>query len=299
MGKPVTVQVGSQALTIVPREGQEVTPEQTELVKTALRNALVRLTDALYITTLGRTLLDDLYGRRVLDQGSGRRVFDRSALEDLRPLNGYFDILAVCFMLTPPEDRNDIESFRRCLKIVHDNLTQVHQGLSAGTVQIDDLEPEALVLGKVPEGYVKVGPLERLSMWWQGDEHFHNFKSEQALASTLHLYFSKPGMSVWQATQTLIHEADHKYCRTYDYHYISVDALRQMQRIRDSDKLIRNLQRELEAKGQALGGASKPLAEQFRGVFPKADLWGGEMTVVKALNNADSYAYYAMWVSDN
>lgn len=253
----------SQQVIIRPRQATQMPPHWPQRLRGAFFEA---------VAALKKTLL-------VIDQ-----VANQLGVAD--PSDMMQDIVFASFRLPYASTRGGKEDYRRLFAYVTDSLKSVLAGLQEDKLELVEIaaqyqvKPEGGTMG----GYVMAGALELLSIWYYGDDHrIHASTSTiKHLQSPIHLNFVDLMGDSWRLTQTLIHEATHKFIRTVDHVYLSKDLLKSMNSPRQL-ALALGLD-PFEQMQKALQG----LNDKFASLQP-----------LQTMNNADSLAMFVMWVEEH
>lgn len=290
MGDPVVVKVNLQSISIIPRPEKVVLPEEAEAIKVAVRESQTAVTSAMQLTSL---VLDALGPKEF-----GKVDADNWLVRDRTTIAAFYDIVFGCFRIPEPRDRHGFEDYRRLMRRVQAMLRQVADGLATEGLAVSDLAPQFYKAnesaqgesGKVA-GYIQPTTYQFLQMKFGSD--FRNFWEEGHLAGPIHLNFGQLVDKPWQLKQTLIHEATHKFGRTWDHAYyyeqLGKEAPTELFKVRTAAKAMAKLQNKNPAETLVM---IEDALEKALAMAPDVK----KMSAIEALNNADSHANFVMWL---
>lgn len=290
MGDPVVVKVNQQSVTIIPRPEKMVSLEEAEAIKVAVREAQTAVTSAMQLTSLVIGALGP--------KEFGKVDADNWLVRDRTTIAAFYDIVFGCFRVPEPRDKHGFEDYRRLMRHVQAMLRQVGDGLATEGLAVSDMAPKFYKanesvqgeLGKMA-GYVPATDYEYLQMKFGSD--FRRFWEEGHLAGPIHLNFGHLVGKPWQLKQTLIHEATHKFGRTWDHAYyhehLGKEAPTELFKARSGTKALAQIQNKSPAETLVMieDALQKALA-----AAPDVK----KMSAIEALNNADSHANFVMWL---
>ena len=173
-------------------------------------------------------------------------------------------------------------------------LVTIWKGLAADGLVIADLEASVYQKSghETIGGYVDPAWYEKLQI--RTAPNFRKFWEEGEVRGPIHLNLTAFGGKDWQLTQILIHESTHKFARTNDVAYYSSEGAR---------KLIPELGKVRQVPLPPAPGAGTDEERRRRMLNHRIGGVAGDdvknMTAEEALNNADSHAYFVMWMQDH